>query len=108
MEPIANRQRQRQGIDRAEQRARTGEIPRGNSRPKGTGAKEASGAELPPLKERRAREFAWAAEHLPNEHTGSVVAALIGLEVAGEKQSTASVMARLERQGRTKAQGWIR
>jgi hypothetical protein len=64
--------------------------------------------ELPPLKERRAREFAWAAEHLPNEHTGSVVSALIGLEVAGEKQSTASVMARLERQGRTKAQGWIR
>jgi hypothetical protein len=99
MEPIANRQRQRQSIDRAQQYAgaRTGDEKKGTST-----------NELPPLTERRAREFAWAAEHLPNEHTGSVVSALIGLEVAGEKQSTASVMARLERQGRTKAQGWIR
>ncbi len=63
--------------------------------------------DLPPLTERRAREFAWAIEHLPEEHTGSVVSALIGLELAGQKQSTASVMARLEQQGRTKAQGWV-
>jgi hypothetical protein len=39
-----------------------------------------------------------------------VVSALIGLEVAGQKRSTATVMARLEGQGRTmtqmKAKGW--
>jgi hypothetical protein len=99
MEPIANRQRQRQSIDRAQQYA---------GARNGDERKATSTNELPPLTQRRAREFAWAAEHLPNEHTGSVVSALIGLEVAGEKQSTASVMARLESQGRTKAQGWIR
>lgn len=103
MEPIANRQRQRQrqSIDRAQQHAhaRNGEE-----------RKSKSSNDLPPLTERRAREFEWAAKHLPNEHPGFVVSALIGLEVAGEKQSTSSVMARLERQGRTKAQikakGW--
>jgi hypothetical protein len=66
--------------------------------------------EMPPLTERRKREFEWAAKHLPGEHTGFVVSALIGLEVAGQKQSTATVMARLEAQGRTmtqiKAKGW--
>jgi hypothetical protein len=54
--------------------------------------------------ERRATEFAWAAQHLPAEHPGLVVSALIGLEVAGQKRSTGSVMARLEGQGRTAAQ----
>lgn len=66
--------------------------------------------ELPPFTERRAAEFAWAEQHLPDEHPGMVVSALIGLEVAGMKRSTGSVMARLEKQGRTMAQmkskGW--
>ena len=95
------RQRQSRGIDRAEQRARGGI---GNDWKPTTD-------EQPPLTERRAREFEWAAKHLPAEHTGMVVSALIGLEVAGEKQTTRTVMARLEAQGRTaaqmKAKGWL-
>jgi hypothetical protein len=64
----------------------------------------------PAFSERRAKEFTWAKQHLPGEHPGMVVSALIGLAVAGIKQSTQSVMARLEGQGRTmrqmKAKGW--
>jgi hypothetical protein len=60
--------------------------------------------EQPPLMERRAREFEWAAKHLPAEHTGMVVSALIGLEIAGQKQTTGTVMARLTEQGRTAEQ----
>jgi len=75
---------------------------------KGRGAKKGSfkhnADEMPPLTERRSREFEWAAKHLPGEHTGFVVSALIGLEIAGQKQSTASVMARLEAHGRTAKQ----
>jgi hypothetical protein len=67
--------------------------------------------ELPPLTERRAREFNWATQHLPDEHTGLVVSALISLELAKEKQTTKTVMARLEAQGRTAKQmgekGWL-
>jgi len=66
--------------------------------------------EMPPLTVRRAAEFAWAEKHLPDEHRGMVVSALIGLEVAGQSRSTGSVMARLESQGRSmaqmKAKGW--
>lgn len=58
----------------------------------------------PAFSECRAKEFAWAEQHLPGEHPGMVVSALIGLEVAGQKQSTQSVMARLEGQGRTAEQ----
>ena len=60
--------------------------------------------EMPLLTERRKREFEWAAKYLPDEHPGLVVSALIGLEVSGQKQSTDSVMARLEAQGRTAKQ----
>jgi hypothetical protein len=67
--------------------------------------------ELPPLTERRAKEFAWAEQHLPAEHTGLVVSALISLELAKEKQTTKTVLARLEAQGRTAKQmgekGWL-
>lgn len=74
----------------------------------GKGAKRGSfkhnADEMPSLTERRKREFEWAAKHLPDEHPGLVVSALIGLEVSGQKQSTDSVMARLEEQGRTAKQ----
>ena len=67
--------------------------------------------ELAPLSDRRAKEYAWAAEHLPGEHTGFVVSTLVGLELAKEKQTTKTVMARLEAQGRTAKQmgekGWL-
>lgn len=93
------RQRQSRGIDRA-QHAPARE---------GKDWKPTADA-LPPLTERRAREFAWAEQHLPAEHTGMVVSALIGLEVAGQPRSRDAVMARLEGQGRTVAQmkrkGW--
>lgn len=66
--------------------------------------------DLAPLTERRAREFAWA-QHLPDEHPGLVVSALISLELAGEKQTTKTVLARLEAQGKTAEQmrekGWL-
>lgn len=66
---------------------------------------------LPSLTERRAREFAWAKQHLPDEHAGMVVSALIGMEVSGQEQTRNGVMARLECQGRTMAQmkqkGWV-
>jgi hypothetical protein len=67
--------------------------------------------ELPPLTERRGKEFTWATEHLPDEHPGLVVSALVSLELAGAKQTTKTVMARLEAQGRTAKQmgekGWL-
>ena len=83
------------------------EIPRGQA---ANNWKPAKADALPPLTERRAKEFAWAEQHLPAEHPGMVVSALVGLQVAGQPQSTATVMARLESQGRTmaqmKAKGW--
>jgi hypothetical protein len=67
--------------------------------------------DLPPLTERRAREFNWATQHLPDEHPGLVVSTLISLELGGQKQTTKTVMARLEAQGRTAKQmgekGWL-
>lgn len=67
--------------------------------------------DLAPLTERRAKEFAWAEKHLPDQHPGLVVSALISLELAGETQSTKTVMARLHAQGRTaeqmKEKGWM-
>ena len=76
----------------------------------GYGYGSGTGNELPPFTERRAKEFAWA-EHLPDEHPGLVVSALISLELAGETQSTKTVMARLHAQGRTaeqmKEKGWL-
>lgn len=67
--------------------------------------------DLPPFTERRAKQFAWAERHLPEEHPGLVVSALISLELAGENQSTKTVLARLEAQGKTAEQmrekGWL-
>lgn len=66
--------------------------------------------DLAPLTERRAKEFAWA-KNLPDEHPGLVVSALISLELAGENQSTKTVLARLKAQGKTAEQmrekGWL-
>jgi hypothetical protein len=110
-QPIANRQRQRQrqGIDR--DRAENAPA-RGIDRGQVATVRAASTPDgLEPLTERRAPEFEWASKYLPAEHTGFVVSALIGLQLAGLKRSTQSVMARLEGQGRTmaqmKAKGWV-
>jgi hypothetical protein len=110
-QPIANRQRQRQrqGIDR--DRAENAPA-RGIDRGKVAMVRATSTPDgLKPFTERRAAEFEWAAKHLPSEHTGFVVSALIALQLAGLKRSTQSVMARLEAHGRSmaqmKARGWL-
>ena len=99
-----NQARHRPNTEQSSAPAR--EIPRKQS----AGAWKPAAEDQPAFSERRAPEFAWAEQHLPDEHRGMVVSALIGLEVAGQSRSTGSVMARLESQGRTmkqlKAKGW--
>ena len=69
------------------------------------------GEELPPFTERRTREFAWVRQHLPDEHEGMAVSALISIQTFGDKPTKESVLSRLRAQGRTAEQmrrkGWI-
>ena len=69
------------------------------------------GEELQPFVERRAREFAWVRQHLPDEHQGMAVSALISIKTFGDKPTKNAVMDRLRAQGRTAEQmrekGWI-
>ena len=70
-----------------------------------------SGEELVPLVERRAKEFAWVRQHLPEEHEGMAVSALISIQTFGDRPTKESVLARLRAQGRTAQQmrdkAWI-
>ena len=65
----------------------------------------------PPFTDRRAREFAWVRQHLPDEHEGMAVSALISIQTFGDKPTKESVLSRLRAQGRTAEQmrrkGWI-
>ena len=67
--------------------------------------------EQPPLTERRAKEFAWVRQHLPQEHEGMAVSALISIQTFGDRPTKESVLARLRAQGRTAEQmrekAWI-
>lgn len=69
------------------------------------------GDELQPFVERRAREFEWVRRHLPDEHEGMAVSALLSIQTFGEKPTRDSVLARLRAQGRTAEQlrekGWL-
>ena len=69
------------------------------------------GEELVPLVERRAKEFAWVRQHLPEEHEGMAVSALISIQTFGDRPTKESVLARLRAQGRTAEQmrekAWI-
>ena len=69
------------------------------------------GEELVPLVERRAKEFAWVRQHLPEEHEGMAVSALISIQTFGDRPTKESVLARLRAQGRTAQQmrekAWI-
>ena len=69
------------------------------------------GEELVPLVERRAKEFAWVRQHLPDEHEGMAVSALISIQTFGDKPTKESVLSRLRAQGRTAQQmrekAWI-
>lgn len=81
------------------------------SRESGMGWDGLRGDDLQPLVERRAREMAWVRQHLPQEHEGMALSALLSIQTFGEKPSTQSVMARLRAQGRTReqmeAKGWL-
>ena len=69
------------------------------------------GEDLVPLVERRAKEFAWVRQHLPEEHEGMAVSALISIQTFGDRPTKESVLARLRAQGRTAEQmrekAWI-
>ena len=69
------------------------------------------GEELQPFVERCAREFAWVRQHLPDEHQGMAVSALISIKTFGDKPTKNAVMDRLRAQGRTAEQmrekGWM-
>ena len=67
--------------------------------------------EQPPFIKRWAREAAFVREHLPEEHEGMAVSALISIKTFGDKPTKNAVMDRLRAQGRTAEQmrekGWI-
>ena len=67
--------------------------------------------EQPPLTERRAKEFNFVRSHLPEEHEGFAVSALISLQMRGRKPTKQQVLDRLASQGRRSDQlrekGWI-
>ena len=64
-----------------------------------------------PLVDRCAKEFAWVRQHLPDEHEGMAVSALISIKTFGDKPTKNAVMDRLRAQGRTAEQmrgkGWM-
>ena len=53
-----------------------------------------------PFKVKWAKELAWAAEHLPEEHPGFVAVAIQTMKRSGVKPSSKSVLAHLEASGR--------
>lgn len=65
----------------------------------------------PPFTERLAREFAWVRQHMPEEHEGMAVSALLSIKTFGNKPTKNAVMDRLRAQGRTAEQmrekGWM-
>ena len=89
-------------------RARAGGISRGRVEPEGVDLDQ---EELPPLEQRRAREFRFIREHLATEHEGMALSALIGLQMTGRKPTKQQVLDRLYAQGRRSDQlrekGWM-
>lgn len=59
---------------------------------------------LPPWSERRAKEFAWAAEVLPEQHPGFVVVAMVAIQMRGERPTRNKVLERLRATGREASQ----
>jgi hypothetical protein len=58
----------------------------------------------PAFREQYAKEFEWAAIHLPDKDPGLVATTLGMLRLAGQPTTTRTVMDRLKAQGRTRAQ----
>ena len=67
--------------------------------------------EQTPLTERRAKEFQFVRSHLPEEHEGFAVSALICLQMRGRKPTKQQVLDRLAAQGRRsdhlREKGWM-
>jgi hypothetical protein len=66
--------------------------------------------DFPPFSERRSAEFEFVREHLPNEHAGFAVSAMIGLELQGIRPTRDRILERLRVSGRSSEQivekGW--
>ena len=60
--------------------------------------------------ERRSWEFDFVRQHLPGEHSGFAVSALLSLRLLGVKPTKAAILERLEASGRSARQfrekGW--
>lgn len=63
-----------------------------------------SAEEPPPFTERRAREFAFAAKALPEQHPGFCVVAMIAIQMRGETPTRENVLERLAATGREASQ----
>ena len=84
-----------------DQRARGGV---GRSRVEVEKWKPDSAQEQAPFTERRAREFAFAARVLPEQHPGFCVVAMIAIQMRGETPTRENVLARLTATGREASQ----
>ena len=63
-----------------------------------------SAEEQAPFTERRAREFAFAAKALPDQHPGFCVVAMIAIQMRGETPTRENVLERLTATGREASQ----
>ena len=63
-----------------------------------------SAQEQAPFTERRAREFAFAAKALPEQHPGFAVVAMIAIQMKGQTPTRENVLERLTEQGREASQ----
>lgn len=72
---------------------------------------DGSGGDLEKWEDRRSREFEFVRTHLPDQHPGLAVVALLAIRQSGEQPTRDRILARLEATGRTTAQmrekGWI-
>jgi len=66
---------------------------------------------MPPWSERRSWEFDFVRQHLPGEHPGLAVSALLSLRLLGVKPTKEAILNRLESSGRSARQlrekGWL-
>lgn len=63
-----------------------------------------SAQEQAPFTERRAREFAFAAKALPEQHPGFCVVAMIAIQMSGRTPTRENVLERLRESGREASQ----
>ena len=88
---------------RPDQRAREGK-GMSRSRVEVEKWKPDSAQDQPPFTERRAREFAFAAKALPEQHPGFCVVAMIAIQMSGVTPTRENVLERLTASGREASQ----